>query len=127
MIAGFARAGLFDRAIEVFKQFVVLPGSMPDAGTMAGILSAMGNAKSEDIVFVRSVFNNMQFKELISCNAMLAVYANNGYHVKAVELFMLMEKDEVEPDSVTLATVLPPCGELSAFSAENEILLRTNI
>lgn len=121
MIAGFARAGLFDRAIEVLNQFVVLQGSMPDAGTMAGILPAMGNAKSDDIAFVRGVFDHMQFKELISWNAMLAVYANNGYHVKAVELFMLMEKDEVEPDSVTLATILPPCGELSAFSVGKRI------
>ncbi|XP_066383248.1 putative pentatricopeptide repeat-containing protein At3g49142 [Miscanthus floridulus] len=121
MIAGFARAGLFHRAIEVFKQFVVLQGSMPDAGTMAGILPAMGNAKSDDIAFVRGVFDHMQFKELISWNAMLAVYANNGYHVKAVELFMLMEKDEVEPGSVTLATILPPCGELSAFSVGKRI------
>ncbi|XP_066396027.1 LOW QUALITY PROTEIN: putative pentatricopeptide repeat-containing protein At3g49142 [Miscanthus floridulus] len=130
MIAGFARAALFDRAIVLFKQFVVLQGSMPDAGTMAGILPAMGNAKSDDIAFVRGVFDHMQFKELISWNAMLAVYANNGYHVKAVELFMLMEKDEVEPDSVTLATVLPPCGELSAFSIGkriHEIIKRKNM
>ncbi|KAJ1298019.1 hypothetical protein BS78_01G422000 [Paspalum vaginatum] len=121
MIAGFARTGLFDRAVEIFKEFVMLQGSMPDGGTMASILPAMGNAKSDDIAFVRRVFDDMQFKELISWNAMLAVYSNNGFHVKAIELFTRMEKDEVEPNAVTLATVLPPCGELSAFSIGKRI------
>ncbi|KAF8683494.1 hypothetical protein HU200_044404 [Digitaria exilis] len=121
MISGFARAGLFERAVEVFKEFVALQCSVPDAGTMASILPAMGNAKADDILFVRKVFDEMQFKELISWNAMLAIYANNGYHVKAVELYLRMEKDGVEPDSVTLATVLPPCGELSAFSVGKRI------
>ncbi|CAN6295818.1 unnamed protein product [Urochloa humidicola] len=121
MISGFARAGLFERAVEVFKEFVALQCSVPDAGTMASILPAMGNAKAEDILFVRKAFDEMEFKELISWNAMLAIYANNGDHVKAVELFLRMEKDGVEPDSVTLATVLPPCGELSAVSVGKRI------
>jgi pentatricopeptide repeat protein len=94
---------------------------MCGVGTMAGILPAMGNAKAEDIAFVRRVFDSMQFKELISWNAMHAIYANNGYHVKAVGLFMKMEKERVEPNSVTLVTVLPPCGELSAFSLGKRI------
>ncbi|TKV96094.1 hypothetical protein SEVIR_9G407350v4 [Setaria viridis] len=120
MISGFARAGLFERAVEVFKEFVALQCSIPDAGTMASILPATGNAKAEDILFVRKAFDEMQFKELISWNAMLAIY---GYHVKAVELFLRMEKDGigVKPDSVTLATILPPCGELSAFSVGKRI------
>jgi pentatricopeptide repeat protein len=138
MIAGYARAGLYGRAIGLFREFVavrcsspdggtvagVLPAmqcSGPDGGTMAGILPAMGNAKPEDIACVRGVFDSMQCKELISWNAMLAIYANNACHVEAVELFMEMEKDGVEPDSVTLATVLPPCGELSAFSLGKRI------
>ncbi|XP_062210531.1 putative pentatricopeptide repeat-containing protein At3g49142 [Phragmites australis] len=121
MISGFARAGLFDRAVGVFREFVALQCSSPDAGTMASVLPAMGNAKAEDIAFVRRVFDEMHFKELISWNAMLAIYANNEFHVKAVELFVKMEKDGVEPDEVTLATVLPPCGELSAFSLGKRI------
>ncbi|CAL4930053.1 unnamed protein product [Urochloa decumbens] len=121
MISGFSRAGLFERAVDVFKEFVALQCSLPDAGTMASILPAMGSAKAEDILFVRKAFDEMQFKELISWNAMLAIYANNRYHVKAVELFLRMENDGVEPDSVTLATALPPCGELSAFSVGKRI------
>ncbi|KAK3151008.1 hypothetical protein QOZ80_3AG0240440 [Eleusine coracana subsp. coracana] len=121
MISGYARAGLHDRAMELFREFVALQCPSPDAGTMASILPAMANAKAEDIALVRTVFNAMQFKELISWNSMLAIYANNEYHVKAVELFMKMEKEGIEPDSVALATVLPPCGELSAFSLGKRI------
>ncbi|KAL6648481.1 hypothetical protein ACP70R_012705 [Stipagrostis hirtigluma subsp. patula] len=121
IISGLARARLFDRAVELFREFVALQCSRPDSGTMASILPAMGKAKAEDIAFVRTVFDEMQFKGLISWNAMLAIYANNGFHVKAVELFVRMEKAGVEPDEVTLATVLPPCGELSAFSLGKRI------
>ncbi|KAL6867518.1 hypothetical protein ACP4OV_015542 [Aristida adscensionis] len=121
MISGFARAGLCDRAVAVFREYVSQQCSRPDSGTLASILPAMAHAKAEDISFVRKVFDEMQFKGLISWNAMLAIYANNGFHVKAVELFVRMEKDGVEPDAVTLATVLPPCGELSAFSLGKRI------
>ncbi|TVU47760.1 hypothetical protein EJB05_07369, partial [Eragrostis curvula] len=121
MISGFARAGLHDRAVGLFREFVALQCSSPDEGTLASILPAMGNAKAEDIALVRTVFDAMQYKELISWNAMLSIYANNGYHVKAVELFMRMEKDGVEPDSMAFATVLPTCGELSALSLGKQI------
>uniref|UniRef100_A0A453IIY3 DYW domain-containing protein n=1 Tax=Aegilops tauschii subsp. strangulata TaxID=200361 RepID=A0A453IIY3_AEGTS len=121
MISGFAHAGLFQRAVIIFRELVGLQCPQPDAGTMASILPAMGNAKAEDIAFVREVFDKMQFRGLISWNAMLSIYAINGLHVKAVELFMRMEKDAVEPDGMTLSTVLPCCGQVSAFSLGKRI------
>lgn len=121
MISGFAHAGLFGRSVEIFRELVRLQCPRPDAGTMASILPAMGNAKAEDISLVRGVFDEMRFRGLISWNAMLSIYAINGLHIQAVELFMRMEKDGVEPDAVTLATVLPSCGEVSAFSLGKRI------
>ncbi|KAL5210359.1 hypothetical protein ABZP36_005982 [Zizania latifolia] len=121
MISGFAHAGLFGRAMAVYRELVALQCPRPDAGTMASILPSMENARIEDITFVREVFDDIQFKGLITWNAMLAIYANNEMHVEAVELFMRMQKDGIEPDAVTLATVLPSCGEVSALSLGKRI------
>uniref|UniRef100_A0A0E0NS96 Pentatricopeptide repeat-containing protein n=2 Tax=Oryza TaxID=4527 RepID=A0A0E0NS96_ORYRU len=121
MISGFAHAGLFGRAMDVFRELVALQCPKPDAGTMASILPSMGKARVEDIALLKGVFDEMRFKGLISWNAMLAVYTNNEMHVEAVELFMRMQKDGIEPDAVTLATVLPSCGEVSALSLGKRI------
>uniref|UniRef100_A0A0E0CXT4 Uncharacterized protein n=1 Tax=Oryza meridionalis TaxID=40149 RepID=A0A0E0CXT4_9ORYZ len=121
MISGFAHAGLFGRAVDVFRELVALQCPKPDAGTMASILPSMGKARVEDIALLRGVFDEMRFKGLISWNAMLAVYTNNEMHVEAVELFMRMQKDGIEPDAVTLATLLPSCGEVSALSLGKRI------
>uniref|UniRef100_A0ACD5XDY2 Uncharacterized protein n=1 Tax=Avena sativa TaxID=4498 RepID=A0ACD5XDY2_AVESA len=121
MISGFAHAGLFGKAVAVLRELVGLQSPKPDAGTMASILPAMGDAKTKDITFLREVFDDMRFRGIIAWNAMLSIYAFNELHVKAVELFMRMEKDGVEPDAVTLATVLPSCGEVSAFSLGKRI------
>uniref|UniRef100_A0A0D9VRR8 Pentatricopeptide repeat-containing protein n=1 Tax=Leersia perrieri TaxID=77586 RepID=A0A0D9VRR8_9ORYZ len=121
MISGFAHAGLFGRALDVFRELVALQCPKPDAGTLASVLPAMGKARLEDIALLRGVFDEMQFKGLISWNAMLAIYTNNEMHVEAVELFMRMQRDGIEPDAVTLATVLPSCGEVSALSLGKRI------
>ncbi|XP_072954415.1 putative pentatricopeptide repeat-containing protein At3g49142 [Typha angustifolia] len=121
MIAGFAHGGLLDRAIEVCKEMVTAGRPKPDAGTMASILPAMENAPSENITFIKKVFDAMPKKGLISWNAMIAIYANNSMAAEAIELFNDMEKDGVEPDVVTLASVLPACGDLSAFDLGKQI------
>ncbi|XP_006651209.1 putative pentatricopeptide repeat-containing protein At3g49142 [Oryza brachyantha] len=121
MISGFAHAGLFGRAMDVFRKLVAVQCPKPDAGTMASILPAMEKARMEDITLLRGIFDKMQFKGLISWNAMIAIYTNNEMHVEAVELFMRMQKDDIEPDAVTLATVLPSCGEVSALSLGKRI------
>ncbi|KAM0899503.1 hypothetical protein ACQ4PT_021348 [Festuca glaucescens] len=122
IISGFAHAGLFGWAVVVLRELVALQSPRPDAGTMASILPAMGDAKTKDITFLRQVFDEMRFRGIIiAWNAMLSIYAFNELHVKAVELFMRMEEDGVEPDAVTLATVLPSCGEVSTFSLGKRI------
>ncbi|XP_042478874.1 putative pentatricopeptide repeat-containing protein At5g08490 [Macadamia integrifolia] len=60
-----------------------------------------------------SIFCGMKSRDLVSWNAIIAGYASNGEPWKALELFYkLLSMEMVEPDSVTLVTILPICAQL---------------
>ncbi|XP_073009156.1 putative pentatricopeptide repeat-containing protein At3g49142 [Typha latifolia] len=82
MIAGFAHGGLLDRAIEVCKEMVTVGRPKPDAGTMATILPATENTASENITFIKKVFDDMPKKGLISWNAMICVEEAYGFIIR---------------------------------------------
>ncbi|KAJ0974232.1 hypothetical protein J5N97_016197 [Dioscorea zingiberensis] len=121
MIAGYAQNQQFEQALEALKEMVELKGPRPDAGTMASILPAVLSTDASNVEFVRSVFDQMLVKGLVSWNAMIAIYANNSMSKEAVELFSQMEIEGAEPDAITFASVLPACGELSALALGRRI------
>ncbi|XP_077236088.1 tetratricopeptide repeat (TPR)-like superfamily protein [Tasmannia lanceolata] len=120
MVAGYAQNGQFEEALELCKK-IELQKIKPDAGTMASILPAVTNTESVNILFIRKMFDNMPSKRLVSWNAMIAIYVNNSMAGEAVELFSQMEANGIEPDVVTLASVLPACGDLSALEQGKHI------
>ncbi|KAL5727189.1 putative pentatricopeptide repeat-containing protein [Ranunculus cassubicifolius] len=114
LVAGFAQKGRFDDALEVCKE-MELQSVKSDAGTMASLSPAITNTSAANVQFVRDMFSKMPVKGLVSWNVMIAVYVNNSLSAEAVELYTEMQAQGVEPDSVTLASVLPACGDLSAL------------
>ncbi|CAN6478495.1 unnamed protein product [Victoria cruziana] len=120
MIAGYAQNGCSEEALKLCKE-MGLRNVKPDAGTMASVLPALTHAKPEGIQLVREMFDRMAYKRLISWNAMIAIYVNNGMASDALELLSKMEEEGVLPDAVTLATVLPACGDLSALEKGKRI------
>ncbi|KAJ4950392.1 hypothetical protein NE237_027224 [Protea cynaroides] len=60
-----------------------------------------------------TIFCRMKSRDLVSWNAIIAGCASNGEPWKALELFNeLLSMGMVEPDSVTLVTILPICAQL---------------
>ncbi|KAJ8646685.1 hypothetical protein MRB53_008433 [Persea americana] len=114
VLAGYAHNGQLNEALEVCKE-MELQKMNPDAGTMASILPVVTNTDSVNVLSIRRMFDNMPHKGLVSWNAMIAIYVNNSMATEAVQLFSQMEAEGVEPDAVTLASVLPACGDLSAL------------
>eukprot|EP01018_Ginkgo_biloba_P030284 Gb_21439 [translate_table: standard] len=72
-------------------------------------------AKCGYVEDARHVFDKMFRRDVVSWNAMIAGYAQNGHANKALALFHQMQHDEVTPNSVTLLSVLPACAHLAAL------------
>lgn len=113
LVSGYARNGQFDDALEVCKEMELL-GMKPDAGTMASLLPAVTNTSIENVSFVKEMFKSSD-KSLVCWNVMIAVYVNNSMPAEAVDMFSHMKTHGVDPDSVSIASVLPACGDLSAL------------
>ncbi|GMN44481.1 hypothetical protein TIFTF001_013672 [Ficus carica] len=114
MVAGYAQNARFDDALEVCREMESLRLKL-DAGTMASLLPAVTNTSSKNVTYIKEMFENMFNKSLVSWNVMIAVYVNNSMPSEAVDQFLHMEACEIEPDAVTIASILPACGDLSAL------------
>ncbi|KAL5975489.1 Pentatricopeptide repeat-containing protein [Asimina triloba] len=63
----------------------------------------------------RRLFDEMPRRSLISWNSMIAGYAQNGFFKKALEVFHKMQMADVQPNYVTLISVLPAISRLGAL------------
>lgn len=68
------------------------------------------------------LFQNMESKDVISWNAIVAGYASNGLWLKAFESFeKLVTSNSSRPDPVTLISILPVCAHLHYYWAGKKI------
>ncbi|XP_022946769.1 putative pentatricopeptide repeat-containing protein At3g49142 [Cucurbita moschata] len=115
MVAGYAQSGQFDDALEICKEMDSLKLNH-DAGTMASLLPVVkAESSPENVRYVHNMFEKMARKSLVSWNVMIAIYVNNSMPNEAVSLFLQMEECGMKPDAVTIASLLPACGDLSAL------------
>ncbi|CAL8127709.1 unnamed protein product [Prunus armeniaca] len=114
MVAGYAQNGRFNDALEVCREMEAFK-LKPDAGTMASLFPAVTNTSADNVLYVKEMFMKLTKKSLVSWNVMIAVYVNNSMPGEAVDLFLQLEVSGIEPDAVTIASVLPASGDLSAL------------
>lgn len=59
-------------------------------------------------------FEELQERSLVSWNALIVGYSQNGYDYEAVDLFRrMLRESNIKPDSVTIANVVPACASLA--------------
>ncbi|XWS73287.1 hypothetical protein CRYUN_Cryun02cG0115100 [Craigia yunnanensis] len=71
--------------------------------------------KCGDLVSARRVFDGMQGKDVVTWNAMITGYAQNGMLDEAIKLFHGMKDTGVNPDKITLVGVLSACASIGAL------------
>ncbi|CAI9118788.1 OLC1v1020398C1 [Oldenlandia corymbosa var. corymbosa] len=72
--------------------------------------------------YAKTLFNNMQFKDLVSWNSMIAGFSRNGEYLRALEMFYeLVVLQAMAPDPVTLVSILPSCGQLQYANVGKQI------
>jgi pentatricopeptide repeat protein len=72
----------------------------------------------------------MSERDVVSWNAMIAGYAQNGQDSEALALFRQMQMSGVKLNSVTIVSVLPACTHLAALQQVKSIhdyIIRTGI
>eukprot|EP01018_Ginkgo_biloba_P009062 Gb_21535 [translate_table: standard] len=69
-------------------------------------------AKCRSIERASNVFDKLSKRDVVSYNAMIAGYAQNGHANKALTLFKEMQLQAVKPDSLTMISVLTACAQL---------------
>ncbi|KAH9287824.1 hypothetical protein KI387_031941 [Taxus chinensis] len=77
--------------------------------------------KCGEVEFARQVFDKMPQRDLVSWTALIAAYAQNGRGNESLQLFGMMQLEGVKPNSVTVASVLSPCGDLAALQQGKQI------
>lgn len=137
-ISGFAKHGLFIKAVYFFG-LMVINGFIPNAVTISSILPAIGHlglllfGKSvhcfwirqgfESNIFVetslvtmyshfgdmhhsRHLFDEMARKNIVTWNAIISGYSDNGYAEEALRVFHLMRATGVLVDCFTIMSLL---------------------
>ncbi|MCL7031099.1 hypothetical protein MKW94_028161 [Papaver nudicaule] len=74
-----------------------------------GKCSADGNG--ENVNRARSLFDRMIVREMVSWNAMIAVYEQNKFGSDAKKLFRRMLSENVDFDYITLVSVISACAQ----------------
>eukprot|EP01018_Ginkgo_biloba_P026787 Gb_37517 [translate_table: standard] len=72
-------------------------------------------AKCGSINIARQLFDNMSKRNVVSWNAMIFGYAENGHAHEALRLFYQMQMADVTPDLATILSVLSGCSHLAAL------------
>ncbi|XP_077236816.1 pentatricopeptide repeat (PPR-like) superfamily protein [Tasmannia lanceolata] len=73
--------------------------------------------KCGDLESARRVFDRMRKRDVISWNAMITGYAQNGVSDEAITLFHAMKKENLEPNKITLVGVLSACASVGALES----------
>src|SRR6185503_1872164 len=68
-----------------------------------------------------SIFKGMKSKDIITWNAMISAYGKNGNYNESINLFHQMQKEGIQPDSITYICILSTCADSLALDFGKEI------
>eukprot|EP00253_Pinus_taeda_P035258 PITA_35258 len=78
-------------------------------------------AKCGNIEVAARLFDKISKRDVVTWNAMIAGYAQNGHAAKALTLFHEMQLAGVQPNSVAMTCVLSACAHLAALQEGKRI------
>eukprot|EP00253_Pinus_taeda_P001111 PITA_01111 len=78
-------------------------------------------AKCGDVDVARQLFDEIPKRDVVSWNAMIAGYAQNGEAKEALALFQKMQLENIKPTCVTMASALQACAHLGERQQGNWI------
>ncbi|KAG0479553.1 hypothetical protein HPP92_010411 [Vanilla planifolia] len=77
--------------------------------------------KCKCVEMAKKIFNSTGTVDVVICSAMISGYVLNGLSEEALLMFRSLMKNEIKPNAVTLASVLPACASLTALTTGKEL------
>ncbi|KAL2893332.1 hypothetical protein RDABS01_009241 [Bienertia sinuspersici] len=75
-----------------------------------------------ELAQAETLFRLIRSKNVVSWTTMISGYSQNGQYVNALNTFLSMEKEQgLEPNEVSIASVLPACANLGALEVGERI------
>eukprot|EP01018_Ginkgo_biloba_P028329 Gb_03597 [translate_table: standard] len=99
--------------------YIIRMGIETDVFVGSALVDMYG--KCQSIEDARQLFDKMSHKNVVSWNAMITGYVQNGYGDLALNLFDQMQLSTVKPNSVTISSVLPACTQSAALQQGKKI------
>ncbi|BBN69683.1 Tetratricopeptide repeat-like superfamily protein [Prunus dulcis] len=116
LIAGYARNGLNDQALELFSE-MGLEGNKPNPYTFVtvlGVLAAKGmvekGSQSGIVKDAKAVFDCMPNRDAVTWNSLIAGYVINGLDLEAFEMFNQMGLAGVKFTQPIFVTIIKLCA-----------------
>ncbi|KAL5783232.1 hypothetical protein ACOSP7_008261 [Xanthoceras sorbifolium] len=63
----------------------------------------------------RALFDEMPYKTIVSWTAIISGYTRSGCYGNALDVFRKMQMVGIEPDEISIVSVLPACAQLGAL------------
>ncbi|KAI3525295.1 hypothetical protein L1887_03981 [Cichorium endivia] len=113
MINAYVKIGDMTHASTLFNE-------MPEKNVVSWTNMVDGFCSHGDIAMARTLFDSMPQKNLVSWNAMIKGYYQNKQPDLALKLFQDLQKEpSLEPDNITIISVLPAIADLGALDLGN--------
>ncbi|KAK1295804.1 Pentatricopeptide repeat-containing protein [Acorus calamus] len=87
----------------------------PPKNPIASTAMVSGYSKSGSISAARSIFDQTVDRDLVSWSAMISAYAESDRPDEALKLFSQMRASGVQPDRVTVLSVVSACARIGAL------------
>lgn len=78
-------------------------------------------AKSGSVRDLGATFDQMPYRDLVSYNTMIAGFAGNGCSSEALQVFLRMQEEGLEPSEYTFVSLLQACSQLLDFRRGRQI------
>lgn len=105
-------------SVKEIHSYIIRKG-LSDLVLQNGIVDVYGECGNVD--YAARMFELIEFKDVVSWTSMISCYVHNGLANEALELFHLMKETGVEPDSISLVSILSAAASLSALKKGKEI------
>ncbi|CAN4076139.1 unnamed protein product [Withania somnifera] len=114
MVDGYTSNGDMDAARELFEM-------MPSRNFYVWSSMISGYFKKGDVKSAKAMFDGMTMKNLVNWNSLICGYTQNGFCEKALEAFTRMQNEGLEPDEVTVVSVLSACAQLALLDVGKDV------